>query len=76
MTARIVPVITNTPISDRIIRERTFDIAHLRADRKDALAQIVITIDELLKEGFTGQIHINCSQGKVNNVQASQSQKI
>lgn len=69
--------ITNTPTSDRITRERTFTIVVSRDDRKDALAQLAITIDELVQKGFTGKIILNCNgSGVVDSVQVLESHKM
>lgn len=68
--------IGNTPISDRISRERIYEIVSLREDKKDAFAQLVITLWDLLSGKFTGKITLNCSQGSISNIQVSESRKV
>lgn len=72
--------ITNEAVSDQIDRIRTFKIQCLRKDKMDAIAQIVITIQQLLEEKFVGSINItiNCSQGGISNVYAKtkETQKV
>lgn len=67
---------TNSPVSDRIIRERTFEIISMRDDKKDALGQLVITLDQILKKGFVGQIILNCNgSGAVSSIQVKETTK-
>ena len=68
--------VSNKIISDKVVRERTFEIIQLRGDRKDVMGQLAVTIDKLLADGFTGCIEIHCSQGRVNNVKARESQRL
>lgn len=68
--------VTTVPISDRITRERTYDIVQSRIDRKDAIGQLVLTLLGLMNDKFTGRIVINCSQGSVNTIQVTESQKV
>jgi len=75
---KAAPSVINTAVTDRIIRERTFPIVQLRGDRKDAYAQILITLEQILSEGdkFTGQLMINVTQGTLANLQVKESQKV
>lgn len=67
--------VSNIPLSDRITRERTFQIARGHGD--DAFHQIILTLDQLLSdEKFTGQVVLHCSQGTVNSITAAQTQKV
>lgn len=72
-----MPDVTNQVVSDRIVRERTFNIVHLRKDGRDALAQIMLTLHQIMEEGkFTGQVMVNFSQGSPNNMQVKETQKV
>ena len=68
--------ITNTPTVERITRERTFELLNLRGDKLDFMAQLLITLDQLRFERFTGQIVLHCSQGTITSAVASDSQKL
>lgn len=67
---------TNRPVSDKVIRERTFEILGDREDKKDMVGQVTITLQQLLCNGFVGQITLNCSNGRVNSVQVKETKRV
>ncbi len=68
--------VTTVPVSDRITRERTYEIVQMRTDKKDAFAQLIITLWGIMTGKFTGTIVMNCSQGSVNNIKVTESRKV
>lgn len=66
---------SNIPVSDKITRERTFEVLAKRLDKKDAIAQLVITMEEVLTDKFCGQIILNCNGGGVNSIQVKETRK-
>ena len=70
-------ILTN-PVADSstVSRKRTFTLAQLRPDFRDAQTQFVVLLTQLHDEGFTGQLQFNFSNGKVCNVETVESQKI
>lgn len=67
---------TNIPVSDRVTRERTFEVISKRLDKKDAIAQMVITLNDVLTPAFVGQIVLNCNGGAVNSIQVREVKRI
>lgn len=67
---------TNQPVSDRITRERTYEVISKRLDKKDALGQVAITLEDVLVPGFVGQIILNCNGGNVNSIQVKESKRV
>ena len=70
-------ILTN-PVADSSIvsRKRTFTLAQLRSDFRDAITQFVVLLLQLHDEKFTGQLILNFTQGRVCNVETVESQKI
>ena len=70
--------ILTTPIADSstVSRKRTFTLAQLRSDFRDAITQFVVLLLQLHDEKFTGQLILNFTQGRVCNVVTVESQKI
>lgn len=68
--------ILTTPISESVSRKRTFTLAQLRADYRDAQTQFIVLLTQLHDEKFTGNLtlHFNC--GTVCAVETIDSQKI
>lgn len=62
--------------SSTVSRKRTFTLAQLRPDFRDAQTQLVVLLTQLHDEGFTGQLQFNFSSGRVCNVETVESQKI
>ena len=73
MEKAVPKAVTNRVISDKVVRERTFEITQGRTDRRDAIAQLLITVDQVLGTGFTGCIEVHCTQGRINNVKTKES---
>lgn len=70
--------VLHQPVADKMTRERTFKIEGTREDGKDKLAQLVITIQQILAENpkFTGQICINCNEGGIGSIQTKESARV
>jgi len=68
--------IQSRPSSDRIVRERVFDVIRLRDDGKDAEAQLIVITKQLVDEKFTGSMTINFGQGGINSVHVKESRKV
>lgn len=70
-------IITN-PVSDSstVSRRRTFTIAQLRTDYRDAQTQIILLLTQMHNEGFTGQLQFNFTQGRIANVESIESRKV
>lgn len=68
----------NKLTSDKIVRRRSFEISQLREDRKDAYAQLIITLQGLLEENprFTGQFSVNINCGGINRVIVEESANV
>lgn len=71
-------VILHNPVSEStsINRRRTFSLAAIRADYRDAQTQLVVLLTQLHDENFTGQLTFHLSSGRVCNVETTQSEKI
>ena len=67
-----VPVAESSAVS----RKRTFTLAQLRPDFRDAQTQLVVLLTQLHNEGFTGQLQCIFSIGRVCNVETVESQKL
>lgn len=64
MTSKVI----NTPISDKIVRERMFEITGDREDKKDIHAIVVLTLKQLMDAKTTGQVVLNFNQGHIANM--------
>lgn len=73
-----LPLISHTPISERIThtRERTFALAQLRPDFWDVVGQFVLVMWQLHREKATGSWTINWSQGSVQNTKMVESKSV
>lgn len=70
-------ILTNpTSESSIVSRKRTFTLAQLRTDFRDAQTQLVVLLTQLHEEGFTGQLQFNFTQGRICNVETVESHKI
>jgi hypothetical protein len=68
-------ILTN-PSSESIARRRTFTLAQLRDDYRDAQTQLVVLLTQLHDEKFTGQLSFHLLNGTVCSVETVESQKI
>ncbi len=68
-------VLTN-PTSDRITREREFRPVHMRQDRKDLMAQILVTLGQLLDEKVEGNVIITLSPGRILDIKVREVQRL
>jgi hypothetical protein len=67
---------TVQPVSDRLTRERVFELVCKRQDGKDALAQMVLTLHGIIKKGFIGRIELNCNgSGNVSSIKVTETSK-
>lgn len=72
-----MPNVVTQPVSDKITRERTFEIMCQRDDKQDAFAQMVITLHDIVKKGFVGQLILNCNgSGTVSSIKVIETQKV
>lgn len=71
-----LPGIEVRPTSEKMSRERTYDLKGMRSDKIDLSGQLAITVLQLVEEGFIGQIIINCGPGGITNVTAKEFQRI
>ena len=78
MVASMSSSISHIPISDSrlVSRERTIRLVQSRPDFQDVIGQLVILMNQLHSESFTGEVRINFSQGSVNNAKLVESKKI
>lgn len=65
-----------SPVVEKVIRDRTFDIVQLRSDRGDMLGQLISLVNNLLDEKFNGSIVLDISNGGVSHVQAHEISKV
>lgn len=68
--------LTLPPESDRIIRERMYSVAQLREDGVDVRGQMSVILNQLIMEKYTGELTIKLSEGGIQYVKVSQSQKL
>jgi hypothetical protein len=71
-----VSAITSNPIAELISRKRTFTLAQVRTDYRDAQTQLVVLLTQLHEEGFTGQLLFHFQSGRVGTVETVENQKI
>ena len=69
-------LILTTPISESLTRKRTFSLAALRSDFRDAQTQFLVLITQLHEEGFTGSLQLNWSDGRIVNVETIEKQRL
>jgi len=69
-------LVSQVPISESISRKRTFTIAQLREDFKDAQTQLVVLLTQLHDENFHGSLQINFSEGRVCTVETVEKQRL
>ena len=70
-------ILTN-PVSESstVSRKRTFTLAQLRSDYRDAQTQLVLLLTQLHEENFTGTLSLNFHAGHIRNVETIESEKI
>lgn len=68
-------ILTN-PASEKISRHRTFTMAQLRKDYRDAQTQLIVLLTQLHEEKFTGELALHFLNGTVCTVETVDSQKI
>jgi hypothetical protein len=68
--------IISNPIAETISRRRTFTLAQLRADYRDAQTQFIVLLTQLHNENFTGSLTLHFNAGTVCSVETIDSQKI
>lgn len=76
MAYRSPRFLANAIVSDKMVRERIYSIVGQRDDKKDILAQVAITVDQLVGECFTGMVTINFCDGGISDIRAVESEKI
>ena len=68
MTAILRPVSN----SEQTIRERTYALVSGRSDYQDVIAQVMIVIDQLHREKYTGNLTMNFSNGGVTHTKLTE----
>lgn len=68
-------IATNKPVSDKVIRERTFEVTGSREDKKDIQGVIALTIQQLMEAKTTGQVILNFNQGHVASMILKESRR-
>ncbi len=68
--------IITTPLAESISRRRTYTIAQLRSDFRDAQTQFLVLLTQLHDENFSGQLTLHFSSGRILQVETVEKQKI
>lgn len=73
---KLASLILTNPTSESISRKRTFSLASLRPDFRDAQTQFIVLLTQLHDEGFTGSLQLNFSGGTIQNVETIEKQRV
>ncbi len=68
--------IISTPIAESLSLRRTYTIAQLRADYRDAQTQFLLLITQLHEHQFSGQLTLHFSTGHILQVETVEKHKI
>ncbi len=68
--------IISTPIAESLSRRRTYTIAQLRSDFRDAQTQFLVLLTQLHDENFSGQLTLHFSSGRILQVETNEKQKL